>query len=171
VAALFWLIVRDRPSISPVPHEPALQPAVDWHAMPAPAVKPAKTFLQRLGVLARSRNMWLFGALQFGGNLGWAFLVTLFPAYLNEAFGVPLEQRGPMQSLVLVIGCCGMILGGVATDAVRAKLGPRLGRMVPIVVSLSGCAVALFLVPTLPSVWLVVAVLGVMAFLVDLHNP
>src|SRR5439155_2143400 len=138
---------------------------------PARPLAPPRTFVQRLGLLARSRNMWLFGALQFGVNLGWAFLVTLLPTYLNEAFGVPLEQRGPMQSMVLTVGCVGMVLGGVVTDAVRAKLGPRLGRTVPIGVSLAGCAVALLLVPALASVWLVVAALAVMAFLVDLHNP
>jgi sugar phosphate permease len=183
VAVLFWLIVRDRPPIQLASggREPPVEAEQGAHAprspnpeirgLTPPARQEPRTFVQRLGLLARSRNMWLFGALQFGVNLGWAFLVTLFPTYLNEAFGVPLEQRGPMQSMVLTIGCVGMFLGGVATDAVRAKLGPRLGRAVPIGVALAGCAAALLLVPALASVWLVVAALGVMAFLVDLHNP
>ena len=37
--------------------------------------------------------------------------------------------------------------------------------------ALTGCAIALFLVPSLPSVWAVVFTLGAMAFLVDMHNP
>ncbi|MBY0514085.1 MAG: MFS transporter [Gemmataceae bacterium] len=157
VAALFWLIVRDRPPGAVV--EKA-----------AESVRKT-SFLRRLGLLARSRNMWLFGALQFGVNLGWAFLVTLFPTYLNEAFEVPLERRGPMQSMVLTIGCFGMFFGGLFTDALRTRLGPKLGRTVPLGVALCGCAAALFLVPTFASVWLVVGALGLMAFLVDLHNP
>ena len=115
--------------------------------------------------------MWAFGAVQFGANIGWAFVVTLLPTYLNEVFRVPLEERGRMQSMVLLIGCFGMILGGVATDWLRQRLGPRLGRSLPVAVTLGGCAVALFLVPSLPSVWAVVVTFGVMAFLVDSHNP
>ena len=36
---------------------------------------------------------------------------------------------------------------------------------------MAGCALAFFLIPTLATVWAVVVALGVMAFLVDLHNP
>ena len=156
VAGLFWLVVRDRP--------PGAAPAAA--AAPALAV-----LLRQIAVLARSRNMWAFGGVQFGANIGWAFVVTLLPTYLNEVFHVPLEERGRMQSMVLLIGCCGMILGGVVTDWLRQRLGPRLGRSLPVAVTLGGCAAALFLVPSLPSVWAVVATLGVMAFLVDSHNP
>ena len=184
VAALFWLIVRDRPTAARraggvSPRIPDHDAADEWHALPpGPGVvddtavpKTPLTFVQRVGLLARTRNMWLYGAVQFGVNIGWAFLVTLLPTYLNEAFDVPLGERGKMQTIVLVTGCCGMLLGGIGTDALRGWLGPRLGRSVPIGATLGGCAVAVFVVPTLSSVWAVVAVLGVMAFLVDMHNP
>jgi MFS family permease len=151
VAGLFWAVVWDRPAAAP------------------PAA--AGSFAEVLGTLAGSRNLWLFGGAQFGANLGWAFLVTLLPSYLNEAFHVPLEERGRMQSVVLVTGCVGMVFGGGLTDAARAALGPRLGRSLPLAAALCGCAAALFAAPALPSAWAVVAALGVMAFLVDLHNP
>lgn len=115
--------------------------------------------------------MWFFGSLQFGVNLGWAFLVTLFPIYLKEVFDLPPKQIGLMQTVVLGIGCVGMISGGVVTDMIRKWLGPKLGRSVPICAALGGCAIALVSVPVLDSAWLVVAVLGLMAFLVDMHNP
>ena len=38
-------------------------------------------------------------------------------------------------------------------------------------VTLGGCALAFFLIPALATVWAVIVALGVMAFLVDLHNP
>ena len=182
VAVLFWFVVRDRPdpragSVSDgraetiFAHASGSSEPDEWHAMPPVPTAKDRTFLQRLGLLAASRNMWLFGTLQFGVNVGWAFLVTLLPTYLNEAFGVPLAERGRMQSMVLVIGCCGMFVGGVATDMVRRWLGPKYGRSVPITVAMLGCALAVFLVPTLPSVWAVVVALGLMAFLVDMHNP
>ena len=164
VAGLFWLIVRDRPA--------GLNPGGGGFGMQSAATPlPAHTFIRSLGLLARSRNMWLSGALQFGVNLGWAFVVTLLPTYLKQAFGIPLDEVGPMQSTALTIGCLGMIFGGVVTDVLRRRLGPRLGRSVPIATTLSGCAAVFFLIPGLPSAWAVVVALGVMAFLVDLHNP
>jgi MFS transporter, ACS family, glucarate transporter len=198
VAGLFWLIVRDRPSLpsprfrgegggarqdraasaasEPTPGEGALNQDSPSPPTPLPetgarGVRPPLTFFQRIGLLARTRNMWLFGGVQFGVNLGWAFVVTLLPTYLNEAFGIPLKEIGPMQSTALTIGCVGMVFGGFATDALRRRFGPRLGRSVPIAVTLGGCALVFFLAPGLPSAWAVVIALGVMAFLVDLHNP
>lgn len=177
VALLFYLIVRDHPpaAVEPPPPAPAAGEEPDWHAMPPsqepPPHAPPAPFIQQLGRLATSPNMWLFGGVQFCVNLGWVFVITLLPTYLSEAFQMPLEERGRMQSVVLVIGCCGMFFGGMLTDGMRAWLGPRLGRTVPLGIALGGCAVALLVVPTLASVWLVVGALGLMAFLVDLHNP
>jgi nitrate/nitrite transporter NarK len=176
VAALFWLSVRDRPpaGTAQAGGEPNGANGLPEAEPTGPAAGPARldrTFLQRVGLLARTRNMWFFGAVQFGVNLGWAFIVTLLPTYLKEAFGIPLEEVGPMQSAALTIGCLGMVFGGVFTDWMRSRLGPKLGRSVPIAVALVGCSVVFLVVPTLPNAWVVVLALGVMAFLVDMHNP
>jgi sugar phosphate permease len=175
VAFLFWLFVRDRPAnaSSPVALAPEPDAATQWHAMPGEtgAPKEPRTFLGRLAILCRSRNMWLYGAMQFCVNIGWVFIITLLPTYLNQAFNVPLAERGRLQSMVLAIGLCGMLFGGVFTDMLRGWLGPRLGRSVPLAISLSGCSLAFFLIPALAAVWAIVLALGVMAFLVDLHNP
>jgi MFS family permease len=164
VAVLFWLIVRDHP-----PAQPGAAPQPDAPA--AQSAAPRVGFFQLLPMLARSRNMWLFGGVQFGVNVGWVFVVTLLPTYLKETFGTPVETVGKMQSTALTIGLCGMIFGGLFTDLMRAKLGPKYGRSVPIAVTLSGCALVFFALPSLPTAWAVVIALGVMAFCVDMHNP
>lgn len=161
VALLFWLFVRDNP-----PRDAA-------RAYPVTVTSPPKelSLFARIRVLARSRNMWLCGALQFGVNVGWAFIITLLPTYLKEAFDTPLKEVGRMQTVALTIGCLGMIFGGVFTDFMRHWLGPKAGRSVPIGLALTGCAVVFLLIPQLPDAWTVVVALGVMAFLVDMHNP
>jgi ACS family glucarate transporter-like MFS transporter len=172
VALLFWLIVRDFPPGSALPEkEEPKAPSEDWHAHPPEPPKVPTTFARQLILLSRSRNMWLFGALQFGVNIGWVFVITLLPTYLINAGIDDVRQRGLMQTVVLFIGACGMLFGGFVTDRLRARLGPRLGRSVPLGATISLCALVLFLVPTLPGAWAVVAALGAMAFLVDLHNP
>jgi sugar phosphate permease len=168
VAAVFWLVVRDHPPIPPREGEAPAEPTREGGS-PSQEVGPP-SFFGQLALLIRSRNMWLFGGVQFGVNIGWAFIITLLPTYLNSV-SVPFEQRGLMQTVVLLVGCCGMLCGGFVTDALRQRLGPRLGRSVPIGATVGGCSAILFLVPLLPGAWAVVAALGLMAFLVDLHNP
>jgi ACS family glucarate transporter-like MFS transporter len=157
VALLFWLIVRDAPPADP--GAPAVPPA------------PRAGFRELLPLLARSRNMWLFGGVQFGSNLGWVFVITLLPTFLKEVYDTPVETVGPMQTTALTIGLLGMACGGVFTDWLRARLGPKRGRSVPVGLTLGACAAVFVLVPQLPTAWAVIVALGVMAFCVDLHNP
>lgn len=169
VAALFWLCVRDQPQAT-CDESTGKQPdASDWHMLPAEK-RSAANFWETVWLLANSRNMWLSGGVQFGVNIGWAFLITLLPTYLN-AVGIPLEQRGQMQSVALVAGCCGMLCGGFVTDWLSRQFGPRYGRSLPIGVAMSICSLVYFLSPAMSSAWAVVAALGVMAFFVDLSNP
>lgn len=160
VALVFWGLVRDQPTDSPAsPVSPSNRAAY------------LPTLFRQFALCFRSTNMLLFSLMQFGVNLGWGFLITLMPSYLNEHFGVPLEERGQMQSTALFIGCCGMFFGGWLTDGCRYAFGVRWGRRLPLIVALAGCALALGIIPLLQSPWAVVLMLGVMAFLVDLHNP
>lgn len=174
VAILYWVVVRDDPPAGAGSGSATIPAASEGPYPPAQApsssVKPP-AIVHQLVRLTRSRNMWLFGTLQFCVNVGWVFVITLMPTYLNEAFDVPLQQRGGMQSVVLFIGVGGMLLGGIFTDGLRLWLGPRWGRSVPLVITLGGCAAALWVIPALASVWWVVASLALMTFLVDLHNP
>jgi MFS family permease len=164
VAVLFWLLVRDHP-----PASANSEPTAD--ADPNAKATAPIPFRKLIPVLARTRNMWLFGGVQFGVNVGWAFVVTLLPSYLAEVFETPVEQVGPMQTTALTIGLCGMACGGLFTDWLRKALGPKHGRSVPIAVALGSCVVVFTAIPSLATAWAVIIALGVMAFLVDLHNP
>jgi MFS family permease len=160
VAAFFWLLVRDRPDSDASP------PA---HAHPFwNELRPLMLSIMRL---ARSRMMWLFGLVQLGVNIGWAFLITLLPAYLWERFSVGPDDRGTMQSVILATGCAGMVVGGLTTDWFRLLLGPRWGRALPLGLTSTGCAVLCFLVSAVTDPWVVTGLLAAMAFLVDLSVP
>jgi ACS family glucarate transporter-like MFS transporter len=160
VAAIFWLVVRDRPAHSA--NQAVLHQSFWGELWP---------LMKSIGQLAQNRVMWLFGFVQLGVNIGWAFLITLLPDYLDEKFAVPLDDRGVMQSVILTTGCLGMIVGGLTTDWFRRKLGPRWGRAVPLGFTLSGCAILCFSVPLVTNPWAVTALLAAMAFLVDLGIP
>ncbi len=171
VAVLFWVIVRDRPPQDERANEggaPAPLPTVGL-SPPVPVV-PSKTFFQQLGMLGRSRRMWYFGGLQFCNNIPWAILVTLLPAFLKDR-GAPFESVGNMQSLILLVGCVGMLVGGIVSDYVRRKLGARRGRSVPIATMMVGCATMCVIVSMSPPLWVAIAALALMAMFQDTGLP
>jgi MFS transporter, ACS family, glucarate transporter len=166
-AAIFWFVTRDSPGQHPWANE-----AEAARVPPTPkASVDAATWLQRIGALINSRNMWLFGAAQFCVNVGWAFLVTNLPTYLNERFSVELNEVGQMQTVALTIGCVGMALGGLFADLMYRLLGPRWGRSIPISAVMFLCAATYVVATQMPSPWLVIGALAMMAFLVDLGVP
>ena len=153
VATLLWITVRDGPE---------------------PVVEPGRPAVAREGVVRRlvtSRNMWLSGLTQAGINIGWAFLITLLPTYLAEAYRVPLELRGRMVAVPTLVGSLGMIAGGFLSDRLVRAIGLRWGRALPIGLTLFGCSLMLLACRWLPTAWAVVAALGVMAALVDMGVP
>jgi nitrate/nitrite transporter NarK len=166
-AGLFWLVARDGPAVHPWsnPAEAARVPP------PPPAPDTTVPWVQRVLALTASRNMWLFGGLQFFVNVSWAFLITSLPDYLKDRFGADTQDVGQMQATALAIGCLGMALGGLFADLMFRWLGPRWGRSVPLAVVMVGCAITYLSAIVLPTAWAVIVALGVMAFLVDLANP
>lgn len=170
VAGIFWIIVRDSP-----PEEEAARPKEadvgdDWHAVPPDPAAAPQPFLRQLVILAGSRRMWFFGGLQFCNNIPWAILITLLPAYLQDR-GVPFEQVGDYQSLVLFVGCGGMFIGGVLGDLVRRRVGARHGRSAPIAALMAGSAFACAVVSSMPPLAVAVAALALMAVCQDTAVP
>lgn len=116
-------------------------------------------------------RLWCVSVAEFGVNLGWAFLITLLPRYLEDAYAVPIELRGWMSTAPLAAGMIGMLTGGRVTDFCRARLGPRWGRALPMSASMFVCAIAVAGATLMQSAWGVVALLCVMAMSVDFGSP
>lgn len=120
------------------------------------------------GRVLSSVSMWLMCLSQFTTNIGWVYVITKLPTYLNEVHQVPTVQGGFMVSIVLTVGIGGMLLGGVVTDVGRVKLGLRWGRCLPLAGSRFAAAAAYIATLFLDDPWLVVACLSLMAFSTDL---
>ena len=122
-------------------------------------------------LLMTSGTMWLMCALQFGINIGWVFLVTWLPTYLQDVKQVDPRIGGLMSTIVLFAGIVGMLCGGPLTDIATKTLGRRWGRSLPMV----GCytiAVAAYLSCLyLDSAWSFIAAASVVAFATDMSVP
>jgi sugar phosphate permease len=166
-AILFWLLVRDHPR----QHPWANAAEADRVPPPPTSAGTSLTILERLGLLLTSRNMWLFGGMQFFVNVGWVFIVANYPKYLEQRFHVAPEDRSTMQTVTLLMGCVGMALGGFYADGMYRWLGPRWGRSIPVGAVLVVCAMTYLVATQLPTAWGVAIALGMMAFCVDLAIP
>jgi len=135
-----------------------------------PTATPKKVGGVPLGAIVKSRSMWLMCVNQFGGNVGWAFLMTWLPRYLLEVHDTPFIQRGWMAAVPLSVGWIGMLLGGWLTDLCVKKLGLRW-RVAPIVFGRMMATAAYLSCLFVPSARAATAAFAMIAFFNDLCNP
>ena len=72
---------------------------------------------------------------QFLTNIGWLFVVTSLPRYLDNVHGVPLVMKGFMTAFPSGIGIVGLFAGGRATDWAVRRWGLKRGRQIPLATS------------------------------------
>ena len=113
IAFWFWWVVRDRPDDHRACNSAEIE--LIQSGRPLAASSPAGA-VGRLPInpLLTSLSMWLNCLMQWCTNVGWVFLVTWLPRYLATVHQVPVEQRGLMAFIPLVVGWSGMLLGGEA---------------------------------------------------------
>lgn len=170
VAMSFWIIVRDEPRQHPRCNAGEL--AVIEYGLPPVAERATKPIgAAPIRELVTNIPMWLASIVQFTTVIGWIFLVTWLPRYLDKEHGIPLTQRAWMSSIPLFVGWFGMLWGGVLTDQLAARFGLRIGRVLPISASRFLAAAAYAVCLLKPDPWVAVACFSVVAFATDLGNP
>lgn len=168
VALYFWRIFRESPSehvkCNAAERELIIALDEDTDERTRPAFPP---LLSLIG----SVTMWQMCFLQFGINVGWVFLVTWLPTYLQDVKGVDPTIGGLMSTIVLVSGIVGMLLGGPLTDACARKLGKRWGRSLPMAACYAIALAAYLSCLNLDSAWSFIAAASVVAFVTDMSVP
>ena len=168
IAALYWKIVRERPTEHPACNE-AERRLIGSPANEAP-LRPQEFFIA-VGAFCRSRSLWLSAASQLFTNLGWAFLITWLPTYLTEQRHVEPVEGGRMVSLVLGIGMTGQLAGGALSDWSVRRFGLRWGRVLPITIASVFAAGGYLLCLPAGSVGVIVACCALVSFSTDLMMP
>lgn len=167
VVALGWyVIVRNRPE----DHPNVNQAECDLIALGTPQISTTRMEFPWKALLS-SPSLWNLSISQFCNNVGWVFLVTLLPRYLQEVHQVPFEKRSFLASVPLWIGWFGMISGGWATDRLTKTMGLRIGRSWPLGISrfVGGAAFAGFLLH--PDAITATILFSVVAFTTDFSAP
>jgi ACS family D-galactonate transporter-like MFS transporter len=89
---------------------------------------------RHIGALMRHRQVIGASIGQFGGNSTLVFFLTWFPTYLVTARGMTFIKAGMMVSLPYIAAAVGVVLGGLASDAILKRTGSaNWARKLPIV--------------------------------------
>jgi sugar phosphate permease len=93
--------------------------------------------------LLTNRSVWAVCLMYFGVIYGWYFFLTWLPTYLIRARGFDLQHAGWLSSLPLIGIATGVFCGGLASDALVRRFGPRIGRSAPGIIGLPLAAVVI----------------------------
>ena len=162
-SAAFYLVAKDCAADHPWANEAEADLA---EPPPPPTCEPFPWLL-----FLATPNLWLSGLTQFGVNIGWVFLITHFPDYLEKVHGLEGNDKGFYASLPLTVGIAGMFAGGFLTDALVPRIGLRWGRALPIGVALFGCAAAFAVCASATDPLAVTLALCAVTLCVDLGIP
>lgn len=181
VALGFWWLFREDPA-----QHPWCNPAEvelihrDWPQGHAQVAVEKTAFPWRF--LLTNPSLWGNSVMQFMTNIGWLFLGTTLPRYLDEVHHVPVIQRSFLASVPLFAGWLGIVFGGPWTDRWTAWKGRKWGRRGPIACSrflaVFGYLLVLAVIwevfgprESLTAIWVAVAGLSVVAIATDLGVP
>lgn len=180
VAVAFAVIGRNRPEDHPLCNSAERTLIAESAAQDGGAAVPQPPFPWR--PILTSVSLWGNSVTQVCTNIGWLFVVTWLPRYLERVHEIPLREQAVMTAIPTAAGIVGMFCGGRWTDASSRRLGLKWGRRLPVVSSRFTAAagyamcLALGLLVTpetgargLP--WAIIACLSLATFSVDVGVP
>lgn len=181
VALMFVFVCRDTPAIHPwanvaerrLLEESQTELTRKIDAKPPPF--PWRPILTNL-------SLWGSSLMQIFTNIGWVFVVTWLPRYLDKVHGIPIAEQALMTSIPTIGGVIGMCFGGWWTDWAAKRYGLKWGRRLPSM-STRFLAAGGYLAAMILSIyssdnfggrwlpWAVVICLGIAVFFCDLGVP
>jgi MFS family permease len=167
-AILFWNVFRETPEQHPLCNE--AERAYLYDARYA-SQGPRTPVAFPLKAVLTDTSLWLMCAVQFLTNVGWAFAVNSMAGHFTTVYHVSDKTNGLISTLALLIGMCGMLIGGFVTDVFTRRLGLRLGRLVPMAATRFLAAGTFALCIWVDSLPLLVLLLGLMVFWTDAGLP
>ncbi len=78
--------------------------------------------------LLLNRNVAFLCLMYFAQSYGFNFYVTWLPTYLREVRGFSGTRLGLLAGLPLILSVAADLLGGITSDAMTRRYGPRIGR-------------------------------------------
>ena len=113
--------------------------------------------------LLLQKDIFFLGLQYFGFSYTWYFYVTWLPTWLQQAKGLDPKTAATYAMIPLALGGLGSIVSGFLPLSVPRKWVAILG--------FSATAVLVFIIPSIPTVGLAMALMGLASFCSDLTMP
>ncbi len=165
-AVVLWWLLRDHPHQDPRCNQAERQLILAGKPPSAIPAQVARALPWRR--MLTHGGLWCSCGVQFFTNVGWVFLVTWLPRYLEQVHRLPPQQRGWMAAVPLAAGWGGMILGGPLTDWLTRRFGLRWGRSLGVAAARLAAAAAYGGMLLHPGPWTAVLLLATVAVCTDL---
>lgn len=166
-AGLFFRHYRDRPDRHPAVNQQ--EAALIRGGEPRP--QPGTVGPPPVRALVRSPSVWLCSGVQLLANFAWVFVVTKLPEYLQSEYGTSPGATAWYQSMPLLAGAFGLLVGGLVSDAATRRLGPRWGRALPVAVTRLAVGGAFLGCVGLSNPAAIAMLMAVMAAATDMGTP
>lgn len=158
--AAWMLFATDRPEqhrwLGPVEREEMEQERAQGPAVTARL--PLSAYLRRPAILATAFAFFGYAYILY-------FLLSWFPTYLVKAQGLSIGTMGVVNAIPWLVGCIGMVLGGIVCDQIYRRTGHALfARKLILVGSLAIAAICVALAGIVTGVSAVVALMAVSVF-------
>jgi ACS family glucarate transporter-like MFS transporter len=136
-----------------------------------------RSAMEIVKAVATSPTIYILCLVNILINIGWVFLATWLPDFLNELHRTELEEfypdyevlSGALTAVVLLFGVMGNMTGGVISDILLRKLGKKWGRRLPGMIAGAAGALLYALSSTqMDNVWVFVGIMCMISFFSDL---
>lgn len=161
---LFWWWFRDTPAEHPNCND-AERELISHGQAPTPTstAVPLPPFL----AMAVSPTMWLLCGISIFVNVGWIFLVTFLPTYLNKVHQYELSLVGILAAIPGLSAMAGGVLGGLSTDFLVRHIGLTWGRRTTGLIAMCGAGTAYLGCLTTDDPIILVTLFAAAGFLID----
>ena len=170
IGVWFWVVSRNEPSEHPRCND-AERELIAAGRTAADLAETKVKVRAPVGEMLTSRSMWCMGLMQFGTNVGWAFIITTWPTYLKQVKHASDVGGGGMTSMIWTLGVIGLLLGGRATDFLTPYLGLRWGRMLLTILSRLVAAALYGFVLIAEDAWQASIAMAAVVFVCDIGVP
>jgi MFS family permease len=168
IGVWFWIVARNEPRDHPWCN--AAEVETIEHGRP-PARPDPTPIRAPVGEMLASPVMWCMAVMQFGTNIGWAFVITTLPKYFVDSKSVTNTTGGMLVSSIWACGFFGALIGGRLVDYTTHRYGLRWGRIMPTIVT-RFLAAALYVVGLCTAdPYAVTVAFGLATFFNDLGLP
>ncbi len=119
-----------------------------------------------------SWNQWMNCLQQFFRNFFYTFFITGFPAFLEYAYHVDVEEATKLASIPLISSIAGVLAGGQLIDYLLSRTGSKwISRSGLAMIGHVICGVAVLAASRAPNVELAVALIGFGIFFFGFGSP